>query len=90
METIIDALIANKVVLAVAVLISIVIVLSAFTKLIKVAVVFLAILILYIGYLVYTGQRVPKTKQEVIEYGAKKIDTLKKDGVRTLPRGFRK
>jgi ABC-type bacteriocin/lantibiotic exporter with double-glycine peptidase domain len=90
METIIHALTSNKVLLAVAVLISIIIVLSVFTKLVKVAVVLLAILILYVGYLVYTGQKVPETRREVIEYSERKFDSLKKNGIRTLKRNVRK
>jgi Ca2+/Na+ antiporter len=84
MESIINALISNKLLLAVAVIVSILIILSALKKLVKIAVVLFAMLILYIGYLVYTGQNVPKTKDEIIEYGEKKIDTIKKDGFRSI------
>lgn len=79
METIITALTTNKIILAVAVVISILIVLSVMRKLVRVAVVLLAILVLYAAYLVYTGQKVPKTKEEIVEYGAKKIEELKKN-----------
>lgn len=80
METLITALTSNKVILAIAVVISILIVLSVARKLVRVAVVLLAILILYAAYLVYTGQKVPKTKEEIVEHGTKKIEELKKNG----------
>ncbi|OHD65558.1 MAG: hypothetical protein A2176_03140 [Spirochaetes bacterium RBG_13_51_14] len=87
MESIITALTANKIVLAVAVIVSILILLSAIRKLVKVAVVLLALLVLYTAYMVYTGQKIPKTKREVIEFGSKKIEALKKEGMKTLNNG---
>ncbi len=84
MENILNVLTSNKILLAAAVFVSILIVLSALKKLAMVAVVLLALLVLYIGYLTYTGQKVPKTKQEMMEYGTKKIDTIKKEGYETM------
>jgi len=89
MESIITALTSNKVLLAAAVLVSILIVLSVLKKLVMAAVVLLALLILYVGYLVYTGQTVPKTKQEVIEHGVEKIDTIKKESIKTMKQGIK-
>jgi F0F1-type ATP synthase membrane subunit a len=84
MEHILNVLTSNKILLAAAVFASILIVLSAFKKLVMAALVLLALLVLYVGYLTYTGQKVPKTKQEVMEYGTKKIDTIKKEGHDTM------
>ncbi len=83
METIITAITSNRIVLAAAVVISILIVLSVARKLARIAVVLLAILVLYAAYLVYTGQRVPKTKEEIVKHGAKKIEEIKKNGPMT-------
>lgn len=87
METIITALISNKIILTLAVIISIIIVISAIKKLVKVMVVLLAIVILYIGYLVYSDQKVPRTTHQVMEYGAKKIDHMKKAGIKPFKSG---
>jgi len=84
MENILNVLTSNKILLAAAVFVSIVIVLSAWKKLAMVALVLVALLVLYVGYLTYTGQKVPKTKQEVMEYGTKKIDAIKKEGYETI------
>jgi xanthine/uracil permease len=80
MEQIITFLTANRLILAALVVISILIILSVAKKLIKVAVVLLAVVVLYAAYLVYTGQKVPRTKQEVIEHGEKKLLELEGGG----------
>jgi hypothetical protein len=65
METFITALTANKLVFTAAVIISICIVLSAIKKLIKLALVLLALLVLYSAYVVYTGRRQTVTRPGV-------------------------
>ncbi len=87
MEQIITFLTANKIVLAAAVIISILIILSVVKKLVKVALVLLAIAVLYTAYLVYSGQKVPKTKEEVIEHSEKKLLELQKGGVKAIRGG---
>jgi len=81
MENLITALISNKILLVIAVIISIIIVMSVVKKLVKVAVVLLALLVLYAAYLVYTGQNVPKTKQEALRHVNIKIDEVKTGGL---------
>ncbi len=46
----------------------------------KAPLLFAAILVLYIAYLVYTGQKVPMTKQETIRHMNVKIDEIKSGG----------
>ncbi|MBP7736244.1 MAG: hypothetical protein KA369_09765 [Spirochaetes bacterium] len=87
MENIITALTSNKILLVIAVIISIIIVLSVVKKLVKVAVVLLALLILYAAYLVYTGQNVPKTKQEALRHMNTKIDEVKTGGLKKIRDG---
>mgnify|MGYP001178065573 CR=1 FL=1 len=82
MENIITALTSNKILLVAAVVVSIIIVLSVVKKLVKVAVVLLALLVLYAAYLVYTGQTVPKTKQEALRHVNTKIDAMKTGGLK--------
>jgi membrane-bound acyltransferase YfiQ involved in biofilm formation len=87
MESIVTVLSSNKALLIIAVFISILIVFSVLKNLVKAAVVLLAILVLYGAYLVYTGQKVPRTKNEAIEHVTKKMDVLKKDGLKKLKDG---
>jgi predicted tellurium resistance membrane protein TerC len=84
MESIITALTTNKLILTIAVIISILIVLSVAKKLVRVALVCVSILILYAAYLVFTGQKVPRTRQEAIQHVTKKIDELRKSEVNVL------
>jgi threonine/homoserine/homoserine lactone efflux protein len=84
MEQIITFLTANKLILAGAVIVSILIILSVAKKLLKIAVVLLAVVVLYAAYLVYSGQKVPRTKQEVIEHSEKKLQELEKSGVKAV------
>ncbi len=80
MESLITFLISNKIVLIIAVIISVLIVLSVAKKLLKVALFFLALMVLYAAYLVYTGQKVPRTKQEAIQHVIVKFDEMKVGG----------
>jgi hypothetical protein len=82
MENLITALTSNKPILVIAVIISIIIVMSVVKKLVKVAVVLLALLVLYAAYLVYTGQNVPKTRQEALQHVNTKIDEVKTGGLK--------
>jgi xanthine/uracil permease len=87
MEQIITFMAAHKLVMAAAVIISIIIIISVVKKFLKVAAVLLAIVVLYAAYLVYSGQKIPKTKQEVIEHSEKKLLELQKSGVKALRGG---
>lgn len=87
MESIINVLVSNKALLAVAVFISVLIVLSAAKKLMRAAVVLLAILIIYAAYLVYSGQKVPRSGKEALKHVTTKIDEMKDGGTKTLKGG---
>ncbi len=87
MESIITALTSNKILLIIAVIVSILIVMSVVKKLVKVALFFLALLVLYAAYLVYTGQKVPKTRQEAIQHVNVKIDEMKAGGLKKIKGG---
>ena len=62
METIIQALVENPVYLAVAVVLAIVILFGVIRKLIKLVLVVAAILVMYIAYLVWSGEEVDMEK----------------------------
>lgn len=58
MDSIIQSLIDNPVYLAVAVVLALVILFGVVRKLVKLALVMAAVLVMYIAYLVYTGEDV--------------------------------
>ena len=65
MESLIEQLTTNPVMLAVVMVLAILILFSVIKKLIKLALVTVAILALYLGYLAYTGKEVPTTPDEL-------------------------
>ncbi len=90
METIITALTTNKLLLLIAVIISAVIVFSVVKKVVKVALVCAAILVLYLAYLVYTGQQVPKNGGDILKKGSSHIEELKESGVKAVKKEIKK
>lgn len=67
MESLIEQLWTNPVFLAVAVVLAILILFSIIKKLLKITIVTISLLVIYLGYLVYTGREVPKTADELKE-----------------------
>ena len=90
METIITALTTNKLLLLIAVVISAVIVFSVVKKIIKLALICAAVMVLYLAYLVYTGQQVPKTGDEILKRGSDRIEQVKDSGVKAVKKEIRK
>ncbi len=73
MENIIKAITSNNLYLAVAIILGIFILYSLVKKVIKMALISIAIIIIYIAYLSYTGEKIPKTRREVIDHVSGKI-----------------
>ncbi len=65
MENIIEAITANPVYLAIAVVLAIIVVYGFIKKIIKLALVTLSVFILYIAYLHYTGKNTAEITQSV-------------------------
>ena len=67
MESLIDQLTSNPVLLAVVIVLAVLILFSVMKKLVKLMLVAVAVLALYLGYLAYTGKEVPTTTDELKE-----------------------
>ncbi len=64
-EQFIETLTSNPVYLAAAVVLALVIVIGFVKKLVKLAVLVLALLVLFIGYLAWTGKEVPTSMEDI-------------------------
>jgi predicted membrane protein len=73
-----NIIINDPVYITIAVILAIAVVFSVIKKLFKFAAILIAICILYIGYLYYTGQEIPKTADDLIEDVSEKAEDLKK------------
>ena len=62
-----NIIINDPVYITIAVILAIAVVLSIVKKLFKFAAILIAICVLYIGYLYYTGEEIPKTADDLIE-----------------------
>ena len=67
MESLFDQLMSNPVVLAVVIVLAILLLFSLVRRLLKLTVVMVLLLVIYFGYLVWSGQEVPTTPEELKE-----------------------
>ncbi len=88
----IDTLVANPMLLAVAVIVSIFIVLSFARKIVRAVIVLLALLVLYVAWLVWHGEnpaekakKAQQSAKEAVETGKGAVKFI--DGVRKLGEG---
>ena len=80
MENIIEAITANPVYLAIAVVLAIIVVYGFIKKIIKLALVTLSVFILYIAYLHYTGKNTSEITQSVSKSAEILKDAVSKTG----------
>lgn len=64
----------DPILLGIAVILSAMVVYSILKKLFKIAVILVAVVVVYIGWLAYTGQPVPNTLDELIDDVNKRTD----------------
>ena len=69
-----NIIINDPVYITIAVMLAISVVLSIVKKLFKFAAILIAICVLYIGYLYYTGEEIPKTADDLIENVSEKAE----------------
>ena len=69
-----NIIINDPVYITIAVILAIAVVLSIVKKLFKFAAILIAICVLYIGYLYYTGEEIPETSDELIEDVSKRTE----------------
>ncbi|MEE9166710.1 MAG: hypothetical protein V3U24_04510 [Candidatus Neomarinimicrobiota bacterium] len=77
MDSIIDKLTQNPVVLAVVVVLALLVVFAFIKRLIKFALFLAALLVLYFAYLILTGKEVPTTPQELKESVEQEVEGVK-------------
>ena len=69
-NNIINALYSDPVYLVIAIILSALILYSLVKKLVKLMLYLIAILVVYLGYLYFTGQELPKNINEIIDQGS--------------------
>ena len=63
--------------LVITIIICIIIVLCILKKFSKMIIISVSILLIYMGYLFFTGQKVPTNKDEILEHGSEKLKQYK-------------
>ena len=69
-----NIIINDPVYLTVAVLLAVAVVFSIVKKLFKFATILIALCVLYVGYLYYTGEEIPETSNDLIEDVSKRTE----------------
>jgi hypothetical protein len=80
MENLYQIITSNPIYMIIAVIISILIVFSIIKKMIKLLIITAACLVIYVGYLQYTGQEIPENVNELIDSVKTDVNT----GVKTI------
>lgn len=84
MENILQSLMSSKIFVIIVVLIAAILVYSLLKRLLKMIIFMLIALILYVGYMVYTGQELPSSPIEAIRQGEDKINDFKREGKKII------
>ena len=84
-----NIIINDPVYITIAVILAIAVVFSLVKKLFKFAAILIAICVLYIGYLYYTGEEIPKTADDLIENVSEKTEGAV-DGLREKSEDLKK
>ena len=84
-----NIIINDPVYITIAVILAIAVVFSVVKKLFKFAVILIAICVLYVGYLYYTGEEIPETSDDLIEDVSKRTEDVVK-GLREKSEDFKK
>ena len=69
-----NIIINDPVYITIAVLLAVAVVFSIVKKLFKFAIILLTICVLYVGYLYYTGEEIPETSDDLIEDVSKRTE----------------
>ena len=68
MEKLIELITSNTLYLTIAIIIGVMIAISLVKKMIKMIILSFIVLVIYVGYLSYTGQKIPKTREETVKH----------------------
>ena len=87
MEELLKTITSNTLYLAIAVILGVVIIICIIKKMLKLLILSVIVIAVYIGYLHYTGQKVPGTREETVKHLKEKLDKgkeLLKDNMKNL------
>ena len=84
MQDILPAEISNKILLFLCVVICVMLIIAVMKRFFWLFVTAAFVVVVYAGYLVYEGQKIPSTKDEVVEHGRQKLEDLKKKAEKEL------
>jgi len=88
MENIIKAITSNNLYLGIAVLLGVFVIFSIIKKLVKMILISLLIIIIYLIYLSYSGEKIPRTRKEVVEHLSVKIREGTKKGKQIIEKNL--
>lgn len=88
MENILRTITSNNLYLAIALILGVFIIYSILKKVIKMVLISVAVIILYIAYLSYAGEKIPKTRSEVVDHVSEKIREGTKKGKELLDKNM--
>ncbi len=78
MEELLETLLTNKIFILITVLVIALLVYSLLKRLLKLIIFILIALMLYVGYMTYTGQKLPRSSEEFIKQGTEKLNEIQK------------
>ena len=81
MEKIIDLIGSDPLFMIIAAVLGIALIYTAIKKFIKVALLIALAIVIYFGYLAFTGQKIPTSKRELIEHGNEKLEKIRERGI---------
>jgi len=84
MENLINTITSNPIYMVIAVIIVVAVAISIVKKLFKALILAIAVLIIYLGYMSYTGQKIPTSTDDIIKHGTKQIEKMKKAGEKKM------
>lgn len=78
MESIINSLSSDKILLAILILLFSLMVYSILKRIVKLIIIMIIALVLYLGYIHYTGEKIDDTLQKYINQGGKELKDIQK------------
>ncbi|MBC8358623.1 MAG: hypothetical protein ISS41_11535 [Candidatus Aminicenantes bacterium] len=90
MESIISSLTSSPIFIIILAILVIIIVIAIIKRLLKLLIPVFILVVLYVGYLYFTGQKIPTTKEEILQHGKETIEKIKDKGEEILKENYKK
>ena len=84
MQGLISAVTSNKILLLICVIICVMLIIAIIRRFLWLFIAAALVVAMYAGYLAYNGQKVPSTKDEIIDHGRQKLEELKEKASQEL------